>query len=120
MNVAFLKIYVLDEFRLVLQLWMNDIVNITLFIQNFLDEISQHQQLPSPPLMSSVSPEQIFVGYVGYMESQKTAEKTFMPVSSQSIYAPLDPVVCTQCPLTSALQHSTGMLELIIILFYLH
>lgn len=71
------------------------------------DDISQQS---SVSLMSTTSPEQPFVGYVGYVESQKTAiTTTVMPICNQSIYAPLDPVIYTQQPSTSAAQQSSGI-----------
>ncbi|EJD76039.1 exonuclease [Loa loa] len=71
------------------------------------DDISQQEQQSSVSLMSATLPEQPFVGYVGYMENQKTTIETTMPLCSQSIYAPLDPVVYTQRPSTSAVQQSS-------------
>lgn len=70
------------------------------------DNISQ-QQHSSASLMSIAPPEQPFVGYVGYVESQKTT--TVKPVCNQSIYAPLDPVIYTQQPSTSIVQQSGGI-----------
>ncbi|EJW86988.1 hypothetical protein WUBG_02101 [Wuchereria bancrofti] len=71
------------------------------------DDISQQQQQYPVALMSTTVPEQPFVGYVGYVESQKTAIETTVPICNQSIYAPLDPVVYTQPPSTSGVQHSS-------------
>uniref|UniRef100_A0A915PN33 Uncharacterized protein n=1 Tax=Setaria digitata TaxID=48799 RepID=A0A915PN33_9BILA len=71
------------------------------------NDASQQQQ-SSISLISTTSAEQPFVGYVGYVENQKTANKTSMPIYSQSIYAPLDPVVYTQQPSTSVIQHNTS------------
>ncbi|VBB27493.1 unnamed protein product [Acanthocheilonema viteae] len=66
------------------------------------DDISQQQQQqqPSISLMSTAQLEQPFVGYVGYVENQKTT------TSSQSIYAPLDPVAYPQQPSTSGVLQS--------------
>lgn len=72
-----------------------------------LDDISQQQQ-SSLSVISAASPEQPFVGYVGYVENQKTVTKTIMPICSQSIYAPLDPIVYTQQPSTSAVQYNAS------------
>ncbi|CAG9534440.1 unnamed protein product [Cercopithifilaria johnstoni] len=71
------------------------------------DDISQQQQQSSVSLMSSAPPDQPFVGYVGYVENQKAVITTTIPTCSQSIYAPLDPVVYTQQPSTSAVQQSS-------------
>ncbi|MCP9261487.1 RNA exonuclease 1-like protein [Dirofilaria immitis] len=66
----------------------------------------QQQQQPSLSSMSTVPLEQPFVGYVGYVENQKTTIKTTTPICSQSIYAPLDPVVYTQRPPLLTAQHN--------------
>lgn len=58
--------------------------------------------------MLTAPPEQPFVGYVGYVENQQTATKTNMSICDHSIYAPLDPVVYTQRPSTSAVQHNAS------------
>ncbi|VDO07158.1 exonuclease family protein [Brugia malayi] len=70
------------------------------------DDMSQQQQQYPVPVMSATVPEQPFVGYVGYVESQKTVIETTVPICNQSIYAPLDPIVYTQPPSTSGVQHS--------------
>ncbi|VDO47928.1 unnamed protein product [Onchocerca flexuosa] len=72
------------------------------------DDISQQHQQSSLSVISSAPPEQAFVGYVGYVENQKTVTKTIMPICSQSIYAPLDPIVYTQRPSTSAVQYNAS------------
>ncbi|KAK6103170.1 Exonuclease family protein [Brugia pahangi] len=71
------------------------------------DDMSQQQQQYPVPVMSTTVPEQPFVGYVGYVESQKTVIETTAPICNQSIYAPLDPIVYTQPPSTSGVQHSS-------------
>ncbi|VDN06347.1 unnamed protein product [Thelazia callipaeda] len=68
------------------------------------DDVSQQQE--SSLSFLSLPHEQPFVGYVGYVEMQAAA-----PVYYQSIYAPLDPVICSRTSSKSITQDSASHLN---------